>query len=317
MQAPRAISAPTGPIGALAPAKVNLCLHVTGRRPDGYHLLETLVVFADEAASDRVSAEHAGRNRFMLEGPWADELDDADDNLVLRARDWLQSRLQSASPVAIRLEKRLPVASGIGGGSADAGATLRLLTRLWAAPDALTPHAREAICAELGADIAMCIESRALTARGIGEDLTLIDGLPPLPAVLVNPSVAMSTPAVFGALGNRANAPMPPLPEDGLDAPETLARWLGDETRADLEAPARQLAPVIGHVLDAIAGTGALLARMSGSGATCFGLYAAMSEAHAAARALAADHGGWWVLATLLNPKCEPPAGKGAFHVQA
>lgn len=314
----QSVKARPASIGALAPAKVNLCLHVTGRRPDGYHLLETLVVFADETAADRVSAEHSGRDRFTVDGPRADDLDDADDNLVLRARDWLRSRVQSVSPVALKLEKHLPVASGLGGGSADAAATLRLLTRLWSIADALTPDAREAVCAELGADIAMCIESRALIARGIGEDLEPVDGLPCLPAVLVNPSIPMSTPAVFGTLRERSNAPMPAVPDGGFDEPGALARWLSAETRNDLEPPARQFSHLIGDVLNAISDSGALLARMSGSGATCFGLYAGIDEAHAAARDLSASHGDWWVQATELNPAAELwLAEHGAFHVQA
>lgn len=314
----QSISPPSRPISALAPAKVNLCLHVVGRRPDRYHLLESLVVFADEAAADRVSANHAGRDRFVIEGPLAQELDDADDNLILRARDWLRSRLQNNLPVSIKLEKVLPVASGLGGGSADAGATIRLLARLWAMPDAITIRAREAISAELGADIGMCVESCALIARGIGEDLTPIDGLPELPAILVNPMSPILTPAVFGALKERTNTPMPALPTRGFAAPETLARWLSDKTRNDLEAPARTIVPDIGAVLAAIDQTGALLSRMSGSGATCFGLYSNMDEAHRAAAAVAADHPGWWVKATMLNPKAELPMMKDdVAHVEA
>ncbi|MEQ8400609.1 MAG: 4-(cytidine 5'-diphospho)-2-C-methyl-D-erythritol kinase [Roseitalea porphyridii] len=318
MRASTGVPVTTGPISALAPAKVNLCLHVTGRRPDGYHLLETLVVFADEAAADRLSADHAGRDRFVVEGPAAGELDDADDNLVLRARDWLQRRVDAHSPAAITLEKHLPVASGLGGGSADAGATLRLLARLWGAPDAITARAREAICAELGADIAMCIESRALIARGIGEDLTLVDGLPPLPAVLVNPGVPLATPAVFGALRSRTNAAMPALPEAGFAGAGALARWLATNTRNDLEEPARMLAPTIDAVLDALAETRPALTRMSGSGATCFALYGDMDAARAAAEELAAVHDDWWVRPALLNPQAEVPlASEGAFRVRA
>lgn len=304
-----------GPITALAPAKVNLNLHVTGRRTDGYHLLETLVVFADEAGADRISADHAGRDRLVVEGPAAEELDDADENLVARARDWLKARVELSSPVALTLEKHLPVAAGLGGGSADAGATLRVLARLWGAPDAITARAREAICAELGSDVAMCIESRALIARGIGDDLTQVDGLPELPAVLVNPRVPLATPAVFGALRNRSNPALPPFP-DRFEHAEDLAVWLSAHTRNDLERPARMLAPAIGLVLDAIADTGPLLARMSGSGATCFGLYRTMDQARMAADSLAIIHDDWWIRPAMLNPKAElPDIGRGPFHV--
>ena len=306
-----------GPITALAPAKVNLNLHVTGRRFDGYHVLETLVVFADEAAADRISADHAGRDRLVVEGPAASELDDADDNLVGRARDWLQARVTQSSPVALVLEKHLPVASGLGGGSADAGATLRLLARLWGVPDAITAHAREAICAELGADVAMCIESRALIARGVGDELVFVDGVPELPAVLANPRVPLATPAVFGALRSRSNAAMPALP-DRFDDVRSLADWLSTSTRNDLEKPARVLAPAIGMVLDALEQTHPLFVRMSGSGATCFALYETMKKAHAAADELAAIHDDWWIRPAMLNPQAELPlSGEAAVHVRA
>lgn len=264
-----------------APAKVNLCLHVTGQRADGYHLLDTLVGFC--AVGD-VLTLRPGPLSLNLTGPESTGLAANDDNLILRA-----ARLMGAE-AAIALDKRLPVAAGIGGGSADAAAAMRGLAALTGAP---LPQAPEG----LGADLPMCLASTPLRAEGIGELLTPVT-LPPAHLVLANPRVPVSTPDVFRVLECRENPPLSDLPAwpDAV----ALAGWLHAQ-RNDLEAPARSIAPVIEEVLDALSTTqGCLMARMSGSGATCFGLYASATEAQAAMDTLPAR---WWRAAgPLLGP---------------
>lgn len=269
-----------------APAKVNLTLHVTGRRSDGYHLLDSLVAFA--GVGDRVSARPADSVSLAIEGPFAVGLDSGADNLVLRAA----RALAPDRGAAIGLTKSLPVASGIGGGSADAAATLRVLSRLWGLP--LPPADR---LAALGADVPVCLAGRPRRMRGIGERLDDVAALPPAWLVLANPGVPVPTPAVFAALTRRDGATMPERLPDWADAGD-LARFLVTQ-RNDLETPAITIAPVIGQVLTALGATvGCLIARMSGSGATCFGLYATEAQARHAARALLRP--GWWVVAAPL-----------------
>ncbi len=291
------------PRTALAPAKINLCLHVTGRRPDGYHAIDTLVVFADAHCADRLTLVPAQADAFRIEGSRAAELDEADPsaNLVIGARDWLRARAggRHTPPVALTLNKALPVASGVGGGSADAAAALRLLADHWGfGPGWLDAHAAS-IAHDLGADIPMCLAGRAARARGIGERLDAVAGLPPLPAVLVNPGVAIATPAAFAGLARRDNPPMPSPPRGAFSDVASLADWLSAHTRNDLEGPASARVPQIGGVLTALRDAGARLARMSGSGATCFGLFDTMDAAQAAQRAIAPP--GWWVRASRLN----------------
>ena len=271
-----------------APAKINLALHVTGRRADGYHLLESLAVFTE--LGDRVSVAPAAEDSFSVTGPFAAHVPLDDGNLVIRARDALRALASAAAtPVAISLDKNLPVASGIGGGSSDAAATMRALARLWGIDTDLA-----ALGLRLGADVPMCLAARPLVARGIGEVLEEVT-LPPLPLVLVNPGVAVSTPDVFRALTSRENPPLPPLPAaPGVAA---VAAWL-HAARNDLEAPAKALAPLISDVLDRLSGSGALFARMSGSGATCFGLFDSSEAAARSADALRRDQPGWYVAAT-------------------
>lgn len=305
----------------LAPAKINLCLHVTGRRADGNHLLDTLVVFADEGAADCFHVGPADTDRFSVTGPEAGPLGTGNDsdNLALRARDWLRAQVDDGGPVAMTLEKNLPVASGIGGGSADAGAALRLLARLWQAETAIGPEGFEAMCAALGADVAMCVHGGPLRARGIGELIEPVAGLPALPAVLVNPRIAVATPSVFAALEKRDNGPVPPLPDDGFADAGALADWLTANTRNDLATAARSLVPAIDTVLGALETSGALIARMSGSGATCFGLFATHAQALGAAEAIAAARPDWWIRPTVLN--ADAPAlnrnERGDAHVEA
>ena len=273
-----------------APAKINLCLHVTGRRADGYHLLDSLVVFA--GVGDRVSATLEGPPSLTVEGPMAAGLSGEGNNLVLRA-----ARAIGVS-ARIVLEKHLPVSSGIGGGSADAAATLRLLARLSGRP---LPDAAAVLA--LGADVPVCLAGRPVRMTGIGEGLAPLPPLPEAWLVLANPGVAVSTPAIFRALARADNAPLArDLPR--LRTPAELAAFLTMQ-RNDLEPPAVTLEPVIGRVKAALtAQAGCLMARMSGSGATCFGLFADPLSANAAARAIRAAEPGWWVAdAPLLQPQ--------------
>ena len=274
-------------IEEFAPAKLNLALHVTGQRPDGYHRLDSLVVFAD--VGDRVTVASAEALTLAVTGPEGTGLTAGRDNLVLRAA----RALGAGRGAAITLEKNLPVASGIGGGSADAAAALRALARHWGLP---LPEAAAVLA--LGADVPVCLAGRPARMGGIGEMLAPLPPLPEMAVLLVNPRLEVPTPAVFRALARRENAAMEPLPATFADA-GALAAWLSRQ-RNDLEAPAVAAAPVIAEILAAIAAAGPLLARMSGSGATCLGLFAGLGEAEAAARALADRHPGWWVRAAAI-----------------
>jgi 4-diphosphocytidyl-2-C-methyl-D-erythritol kinase len=276
-----------------APAKVNLYLHVLGRRGDGYHLVDSLIVFA--GVGDRVTVRPDDRLELEVCGPFAGALATArDDNLVLRAARALAAAAAHEPCARIELDKRLPVAAGIGGGSADAAAALRALTRLWRLD--LAPPALAEVAAGLGADVPACLASRPVVAGGIGELLRPLPGpWPELHLVLANPGLALPTTQVFagreGPYGKAA--PLEAVPASAPDLAAALAR-----RRNDLEPSARRLDPAIGEALAALAALpGCLLARLSGSGATCFGLFAAAAAARAAAAALAAARGDWWVAA--------------------
>lgn len=263
-----------------APAKLNLALHVRARRADGYHELETLFAFVEAGDVVRVSEGDA----FTVTGPFADALSGEGDNLVTRAAARFAEAF-GGGPWAIELEKNLPVASGIGGGSADAAATLRALGRLRGVP----MEKLFSIAAGLGSDVPACLLGRTAIGRGKGERLEVIDGAPGVPALLINPGVAVSTAQVFARWDGVDRGP---LPEGRMGA-------IVHDGRNDLEAPARALAPEIDEVLDVLAGQpGALLARMSGSGATCFALFERREDCAAAARRLAQP--GWWVCETAL-----------------
>lgn len=289
-----ALGIPAADVTETAPAKINLCLHVTGRRADGYHLLDSLVTFASHGDTVRFTA--SGTDSFVLTGRFGPLLSPDADNLVVRARDRLRAAVEAmgmaAPPVAITLQKDLPIASGIGGGSADAAATLRGLLRFWGVSLDETRLAEMAL--GLGADVPMCLASRPLMARGIGEDLAPVKNLPALFMVLVNPLVSVSTPEIFRRLPKRDNAPVPPLPH----SPD--ADWLSyiATQRNDLEPAARTAVAEIETVSEALSQTGAGLVRMSGSGATYFGLYRSIEAAEAAASFLADRHPGWYVQAT-------------------
>lgn len=272
---------------AFAPAKINLTLHVTGQRHDGYHLLDSLVAFAD--VGDRISIEDASALRLEVTGPQAARVPLGEDNLVLRA-----ARLFGPGRgAAITLDKVLPVASGIGGGSADAAATLRALAQHWG----VALPAPELVLG-LGADVPVCLVGRTVRLAGVGEALTPVQ-LPPAWIVLANPGVAVPTADVFRALVRRDHAPMPQILPRLRDAAE-LAAFLR-MMRNDLEAPAIRLEPVIRQVSTALTATpGCMMARMSGSGATCFGLFSDSLSAAAAARSLQDAHRDWWVAAAPL-----------------
>ncbi|WHO72674.1 4-(cytidine 5'-diphospho)-2-C-methyl-D-erythritol kinase [Rhizobium sp. BT03] len=276
-----------------ARAKINLALHVTGQRPDGYHLLDMLVTFAD--CGDRLGFLPSQADAFTLSGRFGETLaGDGGTNLVLRARDLLREELGAlAFPVHIHLEKNLPVASGIGGGSADAAATLRGLMRLWGMT--LPVETLAGLALKLGADVPMCFESRPLVARGIGEQIEAVPGLPAFAMVLANPLKGVSTPEVFRRLAAKNNPALSLAP-----ALAGSADWLDviAAARNDLEPPAREILPEISEIAAILQARGALLTRMSGSGATCFGIFATMAAAQEAAAALHGERPGWYVQAT-------------------
>ena len=299
-----------------APAKINLALHVRARRADGYHEIETLFAFLRDG--DSVSIEEADRDGFALTGPFGPALADESGNLVLAACDAFAAVHGPLPPLAITLDKHLPVASGIGGGSADAAATLRALARL----KGIDPAGLAGVALALGSDVPACLLGKSAIGGGRGERLEVIDELSGIPVLLVNPGVAVSTGSVFrgwdgvdrGPLVHRhpglvpgATVPHTPDPEGLLhggcrDEPG-MTGWLGVamEGRNDLEAPAREVAPVIGAVVDLLhAQTGAALARMSGSGATCFALFDSETSRTTAAQAIRSAQPGWWCLESTL-----------------
>lgn len=279
---------------AFAPAKINLFLHVGAPAADGYHPLCSLMVFAD--VGDRVSIHEADALSFHIQGPFAGALVAEADNLVMRAARALLAKARGPQPpIGLSLEKVLPVAAGLGGGSSDAGAALRLMRD--ALGLAVTDADLEAVAASLGADGAACLWGRPVLAEGRGERLSPAPGLPAMEAVLVNPRVAVSTPAVYGAFdmgGRFGEVAPPPLPE-AFESVVELAAW-ASLMRNDLEAPAVSLAPQIGDVLATLADEReTLLARMSGSGATCFAICGSDIEADALADRIAHLQPRWWV----------------------
>jgi 4-diphosphocytidyl-2-C-methyl-D-erythritol kinase len=283
-----------------APAKVNLTLHVVGRCDDGYHLLESVVVFAE--ISDEITLEPAQRLALHTSGPTAGATGEPSDNLVLKAARALAARRPGLATGRFRLTKRLPVAAGIGGGSSDAAAALRLLARLNSMsrsdPDILSA------AREVGADVTVCLDPRPQFMAGTGEVLSPLPAFASLPAVLVNPGVAMPTASVFSALGlplgARIEAARHPALAGGVDPPGWIERLAG--ARNDLEGVAMTLSPAVGEALDLMRRQeGCRLARMSGSGATIFGLFPSCAAAARGAKAIRAAHPRWWVKATRLG----------------
>ena len=268
-----------------APAKVNLTLHVTGQRADGYHLLDSLVVFAD--VGDYLGVDPSDELTLSVTGPMAHGVPTAGSNLVIKAAQFLTV----TGTGHLTLDKNLPSAAGIGGGSSDAAAALRVLSAHWGQR---IPKGAEA----LGADVPVCLSPVAQRMSGIGELLSPVLGLPKLPAVLVNPGVDVPTGAVFSALATKTNAPMPYV-IPAFRRVQDCVEWLSQE-RNDLEAPAIENVPMIQVTLDALAASGAILARMSGSGATCFGIYPTLDAADCAASQLSLNPN-WWVAPTVLT----------------
>lgn len=285
---------------AFAPAKINLFLHVGAPGDDGYHPLCSLMAFAD--VGDRVVLHEADVLSVRVHGPFGGLLAGEGDNLVLRAARALLARARGPQPlVGLSLEKLLPVAAGLGGGSSDAGAALRLMrTALGVQVDDVE---LEAIAASLGADGAACLWGRPVLAQGRGELLSPAPQLPTIEAVLVNPRVEVSTPAVyraFDALGDFGDVEPPPIPA-AFESVEELAAWLG-MMRNDLEAPAVGLAPEVGDVLATLADEReTLIARMSGSGATCFAICASDIEADALAARVDSLRPDWWTVRCRLG----------------
>jgi 4-diphosphocytidyl-2-C-methyl-D-erythritol kinase len=277
-------------IEELARAKVNLALHVIGRRADGYHDLDSIVAFAD--IGDRLTFTPASAFALSVNGPFAAGLSANEDNLALKAAHALATAFPGKmAPAHITLEKNLPLASGLGGGSADAAAVLRGLPRLSGfnpPKDGLRQLARA-----LGADVPVCLDQTAARMRGVGDELECLDGFAPLHAVLINPGVPSRTPDVFAALRVAVGAPA----FRPIATPFNLF-----SCRNDLEAPAKQLTPSIGTVLSMLRGRhGLAYARMTGSGATCFGIYETAAAAAVAAKAIKASHPTWWCVATMLG----------------
>jgi 4-diphosphocytidyl-2-C-methyl-D-erythritol kinase len=280
------------PVEAFAPAKVNLYLHVTGRRADGYHLLDSLIAFAD--VGDRLTAESSGVLSLEVSGPEAPSLPFADeDNLVLRAARLLAAHAGIATGAALRLQKNLPVAAGIGGGSSDAAAALRALRQLWQV--SVGDAALCALAARLGADIPACVGGHAVWVAGIGERIEPAAALPKAGILLANPRTKLPTAAVFAARRGPFGDPgrFEPMPTGVAGLAQTLMRC-----RNDLTDAAIGLVPEIGGVLASLGALpGALLARMSGSGATCFALFRDRCAAERAREALAAAEPRWWCAA--------------------
>lgn len=285
-------------------AKVNLSLRVVGRRADGYHDLESVVAFAD--CADRLTLDPGGELRLATTGPLAAACGETSDNLVFKAAKLLADAVPDLKLGAFALDKVLPVAAGIGGGSADAAAALRLLARLNNL--SLDDPRLQEVALATGADVPVCLLSRACDMTGVGEQLLPL-ALPSMPCVMVNPRVPVATKDVFRELGLR-NGELLVGATDVLEAaawPDeggSISDWVEvlDTVANDLEAPAMRIEPVIGKVLGALrVSAGVKLARMSGSGATCFAIYGTSEEAHAAAEKIRRDHPGWWVHAGTLS----------------
>ena len=263
-------------ITEIAYAKINLALHVRRRREDGYHELETLFAFVD--AGDILRASPAAQDRLTVAGEFSGVLSDPFDNIVMQAL----GKLLRPEGLDVVLEKNLPVAAGLGGGSADAGAIFRIVEQAHGLPDDWLERA-----SRLGADVPACVESRTCIGRGTGTELELLDdSLADTPVLLVNPRIPLATGPVFMAWDGEDRGPLP-LGD---------AHQISLEGRNDLEAPAISACPQIADVLDALRGTEPFVARMSGSGATCFALYVSNSARDEAAAKIASDHPGWWQL---------------------
>jgi 4-diphosphocytidyl-2-C-methyl-D-erythritol kinase len=282
--------------GELAAAKINLALHVLGRRPDGYHDIDSIVVFADFGDQVGVNGDDDG---FAVEGPFAASLAaelGSERNLAIVARERLATAVgQRAAPTALRLVKNIPVASGLGGGSADAAAVLRLLNAHWRL--GFPPGELQSIGSTIGADVPMCVASVPLRATSRGDQVATAAGIPTLPLALVFPSAGVSTAKVFAAAGGGSDPRLPRLP-GRFGSVADIAAWLGG-TRNGLEEPAVAELPIIGEALAELRrSTDCMIARMTGSGSTCFGLFPDLDRAKRAIGRIRAERPTWWVRAT-------------------
>ncbi|MBR1199571.1 4-(cytidine 5'-diphospho)-2-C-methyl-D-erythritol kinase [Bradyrhizobium sp. AUGA SZCCT0240] len=285
-------------------AKVNLTLRVVGRRTDGFHDLESVVAFAD--CADRLTLTPGSDLTLQMSGPLAQACGETSDNLVLKATRLLAERVPGLKSGSFTLDKVLPVAAGIGGGSADAAAALRLLAKLNGL--SLDDERLREVALATGADVPVCLASRACDMTGVGDTLTPLS-LPIMPCVMINPCVPVPTKDVFKALGLRSGELLVGVTDvfRGIDWPEAGASvedWVEvlAASSNDLEAPAMRIQPVIGEVIAALNATnGAWLARMSGSGATCFAIYENTADAGRAAEKIRREHPGWWVHAGTLS----------------
>ena len=285
----------TSTVTRAAQAKINLALHIVGQRSDGYHLLDSIVAFTnsgDEIRVEKADNRAIDDHQLTISGPFAKGLETGPGNLVLQAVRLFGDDLPALD---ISLIKNLPVASGIGGGSADAAATLAAVSKLLD-----VPHPSKEQILSLGADVPVCMNTKAVRMRGIGEEISNIPTLPPLYIVLVNPGVGVPTPAIFKALQDKNNSALSNYPADGWLTPSDVFDWL-KQNRNDLESTAAKLCPEIKECLDAIALLkGVRLHRMSGSGATCFGLFESDAEANEAAAKLKSEQPNWWVMTSPL-----------------
>ncbi len=285
----------------LAPAKINLCLHVLGRRQDGFHELQSLVVFADLGDRLRISAgQGSAADSLVIDGPFSGDLHGEKDNLVLKALHAMKRQWPGLIPGPLRicLQKNLPVASGIGGGSADAAAMLRVLAEEFV--PAIEQDRLHEIALLLGSDIPACLSKKPLIMSGRGENLTLLEKFPSLFAVLANPGITISTGRVFSGLKSRNNPPLKDLPANPA-GPLQLVDWLR-QTRNDLQMETIALVPGIGELIGEFEkNPDCMLARMSGSGATVFALFADLERARAGARRIRQRWPGYWVQPTILS----------------
>jgi len=281
-------------VDVCARAKINLCLHVLGRRSDGYHTLESVVTFTE--LGDRLTARRASGISLAVSGPFAAAVPVDETNLAFKAARLLAARAAPGRGAALVLEKNLPVAAGIGGGSADAAATFRALIELWDLD--VAPADLQALALDLGADVPVCLAGGTILVGGIGERVVPLPALPGLPIVLVNPGVPLATATVFRTLAGRFGHSRKALAS--VRTTSELLDLLGGCAN-DLTAPACALVPAIGAGLEFLgARPGVRLARMSGSGATCFALFDDAAAAHAAARDAKRRHPDWWAVATRI-----------------
>ena len=283
-----------------APAKINLALHVLSRRPDGYHLIDSLVVFAEFADLVGVAASPSDRLELVLDGPFAKELDllnRPNENLVMRSAEAIlrATKRRENRSAQMNLTKHIPIAAGLGGGSADSAGALRLLNRYWELE--LSDQQLAEIGLSLGADVPMCLMSKPVIAGGIGEQLTPAIGIPRLPLVLVNASVPLSTASVYARLEDTERSALPPLP-GRFSSMVSFVIWLR-QTRNDLSEPAKAETGLASEAVKALSSDpDCLFARMSGSGATAFGIFPKLSAAEWTAKQIRQNRPNWWVVAT-------------------